>query len=129
MKLPSYLTSLLALGILALGILALTASGQGYTPNPAAEASHQRQQLEQQRLDIQRLQEEQRRTARAAADACYYTYRPVKVPERYPSPIQTPVAPAAQDRTHIDRYIQRVMANPTLSHAAKLRIVRPLLGE
>lgn len=128
MKLPSYLVT----PVIAAVALALTASavfGQGYTPNPAAEASRQRQQLEQQRLDIQRLQEEQRRTARAAADACLYTYRPVKAPERYPSPIQTPVAPTAQGQTHIDRYIQRVMADPTLSHATKLRIVRPLLGE
>lgn len=118
------------LPLIALLLALPAAQGQHLTPSSQQhELDRQRQQLDQQQQELQRLQAEQQRVRRDAADACIPIYPHVRVPERYPLPMQPQRPAAAPDRTYLDRYVQRVLADPALSHEAKMRIVRPLLGE
>jgi hypothetical protein len=111
--------------ILALALTAATPT-QGQSHHDSAEEwqrhhaqqleqQRQRLQLEQQRRDLQRLQD-----ARSRADA----------PDRFTPPSQQ-AAPGssltAVQRAQRARMFDEIMASPTLSHAAKMRLTRLLL--
>jgi hypothetical protein len=135
MKLPPYLVIVLVIAALA---TVHAAFGQT-TSSDEWQRQHQQRQLQQQldaqRHDLQRLQDAQRRAKR---DGYHCEPIPaVRVPAKYPLPMQptavpaVPAVPAATTPTQQaarDRYIQRVMSDRTLSHEAKMRLVRPLLG-
>lgn len=127
MKLQHYLA-------IAASILAATAApGQRLsTAEWRLQQIHQwktQQQLDAQNQEIQRLQDAQRRAKR---DADYYCepLPPVRVPAKYPLPMQPAAVPAASSaqQAQRDRFIRSVMADPKLSHEAKMRIVGPLLN-
>jgi uncharacterized protein YPO0396 len=126
MKLPPYLA------IILLALTGPAAHGQA-TSTAEWQRQHQQRQIQQQldaqRYELQRLQDAQRRAKR---DADYCEPIPaVRVPAKYPLPMQpaavpTHITPAQQLQR--DRYVQRVLSDRTLSHEAKMRLVRPMLN-
>lgn len=110
MKLPPYLTALLAVALISPALGQVRIAPFRIAPfrqiQQAQQAQQQaqiQQQLALQRLELQRLAHARRQAER---DAEYYCYRPlprVRVPEKYPLPMQplrpTAIVPAPTPRT------------------------------
>lgn len=121
--------------ITTLAALALHASGQSRTnsnyewqrqQNQQREMEDQRVRLDQQRRQLQQLQEEQDRQHRRARRDCDDSFVPF-VPRTAIPAVPRQFSPVPQGNVHTDRFLQRVMADPSLSHAAKMRICGQVL--
>jgi len=119
--------------ILLTALLALPALGQSYYhgSSSAAWQQNQNQQREIQRQQ-QQLDQQQRQIKRLREDYDYYCdpivpLQPLRPPYYRTDPTPTPTRPAAVSPGYVSSQIQKIMANPNLSHAAKMRLTNYLL--
>ena len=97
---------------------------QSQSHSDKAAEWHQQQQIEIQRGQIQRLQKQQRDSE--SSSPLYTPYRPLGTAASPAAP--QPFTPTAAGQARLNSYLQKIMADPTLSHAAKVRLVEKVLG-